>query len=174
MHDNVERDENTVMHGQIERDENTVMHGKVERDENTVMHGEVERDENTVMHGKVERDENKSNTVKSYGYFAFVSRHAKICLRDVRAVWSGSSLCAYRRTLHILCFVVCWYNLSRGENVSMYNKDPYETVDSQIFSIFHIAKTSLCKYVENFTSKSWKFSDKNLCYFSYFFSKHRL
>ena len=37
-----------------------------------------------------------------------------------------------------------------------------------------IRKTRLYKYIENFTSKNWKFSDKNLWYFSYFCSKHKL
>ena len=37
-----------------------------------------------------------------------------------------------------------------------------------------ITQTRLFKYTENFTSKSWKFSDKKLWYFSYFCSKHRL
>ena len=37
-----------------------------------------------------------------------------------------------------------------------------------------ITRTRLCKYVENFTSRNWKISDENLCYFSYFCSKHRL
>ena len=37
-----------------------------------------------------------------------------------------------------------------------------------------ITKTRLFKYIENFTSKNWKFSDKKLWYFSYFCSKHRL
>ena len=38
----------------------------------------------------------------------------------------------------------------------------------------YITKTRLFKYIENFTSKSWKNSDKELWYFSYFCSKHRL
>ena len=38
---------------------------------------------------------------------------------------------------------------------------------------FTIKKTHLFKYIENFTSKNRKFSDKKL-YFSYFCSKHRL
>ena len=37
-----------------------------------------------------------------------------------------------------------------------------------------ITKTRLLKYIENFTSKNWKFSDEKLWYFSYFCSKHRL
>ena len=41
-------------------------------------------------------------------------------------------------------------------------------------SYLGITKTRLFKYVENFTSKNWKFSDKKLWYFSYFCSKHRL
>ena len=32
----------------------------------------------------------------------------------------------------------------------------------------NITKTRLFKYIENFTSKNWKYSDKNLWYFSYF------
>ena len=35
-------------------------------------------------------------------------------------------------------------------------------------------KTCLFKYIENFTSKNRKFSDKKLLYFSYFCSKYRL
>ena len=38
----------------------------------------------------------------------------------------------------------------------------------------YITKTRLFKYIENFTSKNRKFSDKKLWYFSYFCSKHRL
>ena len=41
-------------------------------------------------------------------------------------------------------------------------------------SLFNITKTRLFKYIENFTSKNWKFSDENPWYFSYFCSKHRL
>ena len=37
-----------------------------------------------------------------------------------------------------------------------------------------ITKTRLFKYIENFISKNWKFSNKKLWYFSYFCSKHRL
>ena len=37
-----------------------------------------------------------------------------------------------------------------------------------------ITKTRLFKYIENFTSKNIKFSDKKIGYFSYFCSKHRL
>ena len=37
-----------------------------------------------------------------------------------------------------------------------------------------ITKTCLYKYIENFTSKNGKFSDKNSDSFSYFCSKHRL
>ena len=37
-----------------------------------------------------------------------------------------------------------------------------------------ITKTCLFKYTENFTTKTWKISDKNFWYFSYFCSKHRL
>ena len=41
------------------------------------------------------------------------------------------------------------------------------------FSTF-ITKTRLFKYIENITSKNWKFSDKKLWYFSHFCSNHRL
>ena len=37
-----------------------------------------------------------------------------------------------------------------------------------------IMKTHLFKYIENFTSKNWKFSGKKLWYFSYICLKHRL
>ena len=37
-----------------------------------------------------------------------------------------------------------------------------------------ITKTCLFKYTENFTTKTWKFSDKKFWYFFYFCSKHRL
>ena len=36
-----------------------------------------------------------------------------------------------------------------------------------------ITKTRLFKYIENFTSKNWKFSDKKFWYFSSFCTKHR-
>ena len=38
----------------------------------------------------------------------------------------------------------------------------------------HITKTRLFKYIENFTSKNWKVSNKNSDIFSYICSKHRL
>ena len=37
-----------------------------------------------------------------------------------------------------------------------------------------ITKTCLLKYIENFTTKKGKLSDKKFWYFSYFCSKHRL
>ena len=36
-----------------------------------------------------------------------------------------------------------------------------------------ITKTRLFEYIENFTTKNWKFSDKILIFFTYFCSKHR-
>ena len=39
---------------------------------------------------------------------------------------------------------------------------------------FTIMKTLQFKYIENFTTKNWKFSDKNSDIFVYFCSKHRL
>ena len=37
-----------------------------------------------------------------------------------------------------------------------------------------LRKHAYSKFIENFTNKNWKFSDKKLWYFSYFCSKHRL
>ena len=42
------------------------------------------------------------------------------------------------------------------------------------FVLHGITKTRLFKYIENLTTKKWKFSDKFFWYFSYFCSKHRL
>ena len=47
-------------------------------------------------------------------------------------------------------------------------------ISTQVGYSVYITKTRLFKYIENFTSENWKFSDKNLWYFSYFCSKHRL
>ena len=41
-------------------------------------------------------------------------------------------------------------------------------------NLLTITKTCLFKYIENFTTKIWKFSDEKFWYFSYFCSKHRL
>ena len=41
-------------------------------------------------------------------------------------------------------------------------------------TFIHITKTRLFKHIVNFTVKNWKYSDKNLWYFPYFCSKHRL
>ena len=38
----------------------------------------------------------------------------------------------------------------------------------------NIMKTRLFKYTENFNTKKWKFSDKIILYFTYFWLKHRL
>ena len=38
----------------------------------------------------------------------------------------------------------------------------------------YITKTRLFKYIDNFTSKKWKLSQKKIRYFSYFCSRHRL
>ena len=74
--------------------------------------------------------------------------------------------------LFLLKYIDCGYSLEpprRGEAVltSTHNlcfEQKYET----------ITKTRLFKYIENFTSKNWKFSDKKFWYFFYFCSKHRL
>ena len=42
-----------------------------------------------------------------------------------------------------------------------------------LFTVY-ITKTRLFKYIKNFITKNWKFSDKNFWYFSYFCSKRRL
>ena len=47
-------------------------------------------------------------------------------------------------------------------------------VSATLQSIEHITKTRLFKYIENFTSKNWKFSYKKLWNFLYFCSKYRL
>ena len=47
-------------------------------------------------------------------------------------------------------------------------------LEDKTFFFQDITKTCLFKYIGNFTYKNWKFSDKKLWYFSYFFSKHRL
>ena len=43
-----------------------------------------------------------------------------------------------------------------------------------IFIFQRITKTCLFKYIENFTTKKWTFSDNIFWYFSYVCSKHRL
>ena len=43
-----------------------------------------------------------------------------------------------------------------------------------IYFRHYITKTRLFKYIENFTTKTGKFADKKLWYFSYFCLKHRL
>ena len=40
-------------------------------------------------------------------------------------------------------------------------------------TVANITKTRLFKYIQNFTSRNWKFSDKNSDFFSHFYSKHR-
>ena len=50
----------------------------------------------------------------------------------------------------------------------------YMYIECSYQSVFSIMKTRLFKYIENFTTKNWKFSDKNSDIFTYFCSKHRL
>ena len=55
--------------------------------------------------------------------------------------------------------------------------DPDQTPRSVLSDVGQhcfITKTRLFKYIENFISKNWKFSDKTLRYFSNFCTKHRL
>ena len=48
------------------------------------------------------------------------------------------------------------------------------TIRHQRQPLTAITKTCLFKYIENFITKKWNFSDKKFWYFSYFCSKHRL
>ena len=51
----------------------------------------------------------------------------------------------------------------------------FEYVDLDSFrTTFYITKTRLFKYIENFTAKKGKFSDKNSDIFHIFFWKHKL
>ena len=54
----------------------------------------------------------------------------------------------------------------------MYGKQcrPWSDAAFPIHSVYIFMKTRLFKYIENFTTKKWNFSDKNW-YFSYFCSK---
>ena len=64
--------------------------------------------------------------------------------------------------------VVCWINQESGKlgcfSAMFYKRDTYCVF---LFAFLHskssifITKTRLFKYIENFTSKNWKFSDKN-------------
>ena len=56
---------------------------------------------------------------------------------------------------------------------SLLPNDPFNNYSFNQLQIF-ITKTHLFKYIENFSSKNLKFSDKKLWYFSYFCSKHRV
>ena len=52
---------------------------------------------------------------------------------------------------------------------------PFFSLLLLIIDLLHIiTKTRPFKYIENFTSRNWKISDKKNWYFSYFCSKHRL
>ena len=64
------------------------------------------------------------------------------------------------------------WKTSRGLRVVAWTRSVTEKDGMLLLPI--ITKTRLFKYIENFTSKNWKFSDKKLLYFSYFCSKHRL
>ena len=59
-----------------------------------------------------------------------------------------------------------------NSTISIAKCDSSNTV-LQVLSLF-ITKTRLFKYIENFITKSRKFSDKNFLYFSYYCSKHIL
>ena len=55
-----------------------------------------------------------------------------------------------------------------------YNKHGLLDPDKPVYLHGLITKTRLFKYIENFTIKNWKFSDKNSDIFLYFCSKHSL
>ena len=67
-------------------------------------------------------------------------------------------------TLYTNCLCMKCKILNYGKNKKIF----------QFVVCWHITKTRLFKYIENFTTKEGKFSDKKLWYFSYFCSKHRL
>ena len=67
------------------------------------------------------------------------------------------------------------YVLWRNKNQTWYLLHIILLIKNSLHQKIHfITKTRLFKYMENFTSKKLKFSDKKLWYFSYFCSKHRL
>ena len=77
-----------------------------------------------------------------------------------------------RRMLTGYCLCVWYVVKERDTGLQFHNVE--RTLFLRRQQCRTITKTCLFKYIENFTSKTWKFSDEKLWYFSYFFSKHRL
>ena len=102
-----------------------------------------------------------------------------------------SFIFGHTRHFRPLCFTVTFHWWGRGSqcelNIRVYLKFG---AASELRVRFHpcflltfprrflfcnsITKTCLFKYIENFTFKNWKFSDKKILCFSYFCSKYRL
>ena len=61
-----------------------------------------------------------------------------------------------------------------GESVLRLNDGSFLSLFQMVSAWLSITKTRLFKYIENFTSKNWKFSGKKVWYFSYICLKHRL
>ena len=76
------------------------------------------------------------------------------------------------RSLHAKLKLFAWYS-SFLQNILRIYGDLF-IIPCSCGIVVTITKTHLFKYIENFTSKNWKFSDKKLLYFSYFCSKYRL
>ena len=105
--------------------------------------------------------------------FIYISRHQLVIL-------------IYRQTGAVTCQYIPVYSIYHslqllGENRKQYHAKCMHFAKMQLVSgrytvvLYHaFTKTRLFKYIENFTSKNWKYSDKKLWYFSYFYSKHRL
>ena len=114
---------------------------------------------------------------------------------------SIASLGRHQRMIHYenTPIQIYWkFHLQKTENIQIINSDIFhisaQNVDcgyllepprwdgsnkySQSLLLSRNKKNNVypCKpqYIENFTSKNWKFSDNKLWYFSYFCSKHRL
>ena len=102
--------------------------------------------------------------------------HAQRCPRSICAQgrpWSGCSSTQSDQGLRcpqteLLDTIEC----SSGEQIREW--DFAHVQNDANPHILLITKTRLFKYIENFTTKKGKFSDKKFWYFSYFCSKHRL
>ena len=86
------------------------------------------------------------------------------------------------RHVQYYCIVIIQYHLEESQSINrqactcrsfIYHNYPKYSHPLSPYPT-NIMKTSLFKYIENFTTKNWKFSDKNSDIFLYFCSKHRL
>ena len=98
--------------------------------------------------------------------YLFVVLQDCVCLVCSFLYYSYSCVYAQYVVVRILCLLVCSF-------LSYFCWLEMICIFSSVSSIPFIMKMCLFKYIELFTSKNWKFSDKNW-YFSYFCSKHRL